>query len=279
MHKVLALLVLGTLLNACASSQGLRPVTADRAGDVTGLIVPFELQAQDSAVDRLDCQLTFRFNDSMREYDVTLQRGQDSLFLEAPAGSYRMRTFYCGSGRTFELNDIFPTGFEVKDGAITVMAPILIKMTEGKTRATFHQLDRKETQARVKAAFAKLPSIATHRVVSAYTGQPVAQALSTPYRGLQWLVHTSVRDSRDLDEVNEAGKKIQACYEAEGVSNPLQLGAWKFTAEYMGGKFEKLTVDPVFHHTLSRSLMKCVEGEVRDTKLTNLKKVTVDFEL
>ena len=82
-----------------------------------------------------------------------------------------------------------------------------------------------------------------------------------------------------MDEINEAGQRVQACYKTEKVMNPLVLGTWKFTAEYLEGKFSKLIPNPSAQNTLTQTLMQCVEKEVRETKLTHPKKVTVEFEI
>ena len=280
MKKVLLLVITGFIASGCASSQVLSPVAPNRVDEVTALLIPYELQSEGASNTELRCQLTLRYNDSVKEFVVSLEKGSSALFLEAPAGSYRLRSLSCGSGQTFDLNSLFPKAFYLKLRTIAVLAPLGVRVSEKHTEVTFRDFSRKETQECIKATFEKLPAVVLRRAVSGYTGHPIQKALATPYRGeLHWLVHTLVRGSRDTDEINEAGQRIQACYKTEKVMNPLVLGTWKFSAEYLDGKFSKLIPNPSAQNTLTQSLMQCVEKEVRETKLTHPEKVTVEFEI
>lgn len=265
--------LLALLASACT---GLK-TAPERGGDDVGSLAPVAAATKTSGASGIllgvhfndparslgssECRLRVENQTTKKDTFVDLKPGEPGVYEALVPGHYMVRRLGCGLGKVWNLEELFPSGFDVQPGRVSYLGEVRFDFKKGQL-TTVRNSSRTESAEILPNLLKRAPAGAQDRLVSGFTDKAITQDMMTgaPREGFD-VFALGVRDpDRILAPVLES---LKTCGNQAAVRDPLRFGQLEYVAVYRQGQFVEIR-DRIDKNAFSDTFRSCIEQALRD---------------
>jgi hypothetical protein len=247
------------IFSACSTTAKISRIkaTSDFPASLHGAIFVFKLESG-AIVSEDGCSLALGKNDTLLNYDVEFQPGQDLVFAELPPGIYHYKEIDCGSTHwDLRFNEYPP--FQVIENRAVLAAELSFQVRGVRNADISSDHFRKIESA---GLLKKIPNSENHPLLSAFTGKTIPRSLiETPIVYKKWLLKD------DTGAPIKMGKfgwpNFHLCYRDEAKRNGLYLGNLELSADYENGNLTDVKILDA-PNTFTDHFIECAKATLQD---------------
>lgn len=256
LSPLFAFSLFASLLVSCAtSSPSLRSQDFSHLFEHrSGLIVPAEVLGADDP--KAKCRMEFTGAQG-RKQTLDFERGQDTYFMELPAGIYQVTNLSCGRGVYAIENQPPWARFVVNEGSLSYFSLLRFRLDQ---EAMVQHPSRKDSVEAFERTWKNLSPSDRQRLVFAMDGRKLTENMKEIQPDVSFHFH-SPQPPANVAELKEP---VLDCYRRETIQNHTLLGKTEYELSYRNGRLEKMTPGSRSSNTFSPQFFECLDKAFQD---------------